>query len=58
MTAHYKDLVQQLGRRPSCSGRPSGGAYREGRKRRLDLMLILAALPFVLPVLASWRCSS
>jgi len=53
MTAHYKDLLQHsdVVEMPTVAS-SARGIYRNGGKRLLDLLLILAALPFVLPLIA------
>ncbi|WP_096787999.1 sugar transferase [Rhodobacter sp. CZR27] len=55
MTAHYHDLVEraQSDERIASTFRPGGNGgriYRDGFKRLLDILLILAALPVVLPL--------
>ena len=53
MTAHYPELLEaprQLATPVALPRRP--GLYRNGLKRTLDIALILASLPVVLPVVA------
>ena len=54
MTTHYRDFIATEAKvlALSESGKPGGQFYRNKAKRVLDMLVVIAAVPFVLPLVA------